>query len=181
MTTSVETIPGYIAGAWTIDQVHSDVSFSVRHLGIAKVRGRFDSFEGTIVTAENPLESSVNATIETASVNSNNTMRDDHIRNEDFLDAAGHPKLTFASTGIRAESPVVYQVDGNLTLRGVTKPVTLELELNGFGTGFDGSPIAGFTATTEISRGDFGITGGPAGAAVGDKIAIILEIEAKQA
>ncbi|MFE3201982.1 YceI family protein [Embleya sp. NPDC055664] len=181
MTTSVETIPGYIAGNWTIDPVHSDVSFSVRHLGVAKVRGRFDTFEGSIVTAENPLESSVTASIETASVNSNNKMRDDHIRNEDFLDTDGFPTLTFTSTGVRAESALVYQVDGDLTLRGVTKPVTLELELNGFGTGFDGSPVAGFTATTEISRSDFGVTGGAAGAAVGDKITIVLEIEAKQA
>ncbi|MYS87510.1 YceI family protein [Embleya scabrispora] len=180
MTTTVETIPGYVAGTWTIDQVHSDVSFSVRHLGVAKVRGRFDDFGGSIVTAENPLESSVTATIETASVNSNNKMRDDHIRNEDFLDTDNFPQLTFVSTGIRAESSVVYRIDGDLTLRGVTKPVTLELELNGFGTGFDGSPVAGFTATTEISRGDFGVTGGPAGAAVGDKITIVLEIEAKQ-
>ncbi|MFE3316199.1 YceI family protein, partial [Embleya sp. NPDC059213] len=128
MTTSVETIPGYVAGAWTIDQVHSDVSFSVRHLGVAKVRGRFDDFAGSIVTAENPLESSVTATIETASVNSNNKMRDDHIRNEDFLDTDTFPQLTFVSTGIRAESSVVYLVDGDLTLRGVTKQVTLELE-----------------------------------------------------
>ncbi|MFF7247097.1 YceI family protein [Embleya sp. NPDC008237] len=180
MTTTVETIPGYVAGTWTIDQVHSDVSFSVRHLGVAKVRGRFDDFGGSIVTAENPLESSVTATIETASVNSNNKMRDDHIRNEDFLDTDKFPQLTFVSTGIRAESSLVYRVDGDLTLRGVTKQVTLELELNGFGTGFDGNPVAGFTATTEISRGDFGVTGGPAGAAVGDKITIVLEIEAKQ-
>ncbi|MYW06351.1 YceI family protein [Streptomyces sp. SID3343] len=181
MTTSAETVPGYVAGKWTIDQVHSDVSFSVRHLGVAKVRGRFDAFEGSIVTAENPLESSVTATIETTSVNSNNGMRDDHIRNEDFLDVGNHPTMTFVSTALRAESAAVYQVDGDLTLRGVTKPVTLELELNGFGTGFDGSPVAGFTATTTISRGDFGVTGGAAGAAVGDKITIILEIEAKQA
>ncbi|MFI6586848.1 YceI family protein [Embleya sp. NPDC050493] len=179
MTTTAETIPGYVAGTWTIDQVHSDVSFSVRHLGVAKVRGRFDDFGGSIVTAENPLESSVTATIETASVNSNNKMRDDHIRNEDFLDTDKFPQLTFVSTGIRAESSLVYRVDGDLTLRGVTKQVTLELELNGFGTGFDGNPVAGFTATTEISRGDFGVTGGPAGAAVGDKITIVLEIEAK--
>ncbi|MET7302694.1 YceI family protein [Embleya sp. NPDC005575] len=180
MTTSVETIPGYVAGTWTIDQVHSDVSFSVRHLGVAKVRGRFDDFGGSIVTAENPLESSVTATIKTASVNSNNKMRDDHIRNEDFLDTDKFPELTFVSTGIHAESSVVYRIDGDLTLRDVTKRVSLELELNGFGTGFDGSPVAGFTATTEISRADFGVTGGPAGAAVGDKITIVLEIEAKQ-
>jgi len=180
MTTSVETIPGYITGTWTIDQVHSDVSFSVRHLGVAKVRGRFDKFSGTIVTAENPLESTVTATIETASVNSNNGMRDDHIRNGDFLDAEGHPELTFASTGLVAESATVFRVEGDLTLRGVTKPVTLELELNGFADGMDGNPIAGFTATTVINRSEFGVTGGPAGAALGEKVTIVLEIEAKQ-
>jgi polyisoprenoid-binding protein YceI len=181
MTTTTEVIPGYIAGTWTIDGVHSDVSFFVRHLGVSKVRGNFASFEGTIVTAEDPLESSVNAVIKTGSVNTNNESRDAHVRNEDFLDAEKYPEMTFTSTAVRAESPAVFQVDGELTLRGVTKTVTLELELNGFGTGFDGNPVAGFSAATEISRTDFGVTGGAAGAAVGDKIRIALEIEAVQA
>lgn len=180
MTTSVETIPGYIAGSWTIDPVHSDVSFSVRHLGVAKVRGRFDDFSGTIVTAENPLDSTVNATIKTASVDTNNGMRDDHVRSGDFLDAEGHPEMTFTSTGLVAESALKYRVQGDLTLRGVTKPVILELELNGFGDGMDGNPIAGFSATTVVNRSDFGVTGGAAGAGLGEKVTIVLEIEAKQ-
>ncbi|RKT55876.1 YceI family protein [Saccharothrix australiensis] len=178
MTTQTEQIPGYLAGTWAIDPVHSDVSFVVRHLGVSKVRGHFDTFEGTIVTAENPLESTVTAKIATASINTKNAQRDAHVKNEDFLDVENHPELTFTSTGVRAHGEG-YLVDGQLTLRGVTKPVTLELELNGFGDGMaEGSKVAGFSASTEISRKDFGVTGGPAGAAVGDKITILLEIEA---
>lgn len=178
---STEVISGYVAGKWTIDAVHSDVSFFVRHLGVSKVRGNFATFEGTIVTAEDPLQSTVSAVIKTASVSTNNEGRDTHVRSADFLDAEQFPDLTFTSTAIRAESAAVFQVDGELSLRGVTKPVTLELELNGFGTGFDGNAVAGFSAATEISRTEFGVTGGAAGAAVGDKIRIALEIEATQA
>ncbi|WP_309110649.1 YceI family protein [Saccharothrix sp.] len=177
MTTQTVQIPGYIAGTWAIDPVHSDVSFVVRHLGISKVRGHFDTFEGQIVTAENPLESSVTAKIETASINTKNEARDAHVRNEDFLDVEKYPELTFTSTGVRANGEG-FVVDGELTLRGVTKAVELELELNGFGDGFEGAKVAGFSASTEISRKDFGVTGGAAGAAVGDKITILLEIEA---
>jgi polyisoprenoid-binding protein YceI len=180
MTTQTEAIPGYVAGTWTIDSVHSDVSFFVRHLGVSKVRGHFGAFEGTIVTGENPLESSVTAVIKTGSVNTNNESRDAHVRNVDFLDTDTYPEMTFTSTGVRAESAAVFQVDGELSLHGVTRTVTLELELNGFGTGFDGNAVAGFSAATEISRSDFGVTGGAAGAAVGDKIKIALEIEAAQ-
>jgi polyisoprenoid-binding protein YceI len=103
------------------------------------------------------------------------------VRSADFLDVEQFPELTFASSSIRAKSSEVFEVDGNLTLHGVTKTVTLALELNGFGTGFDGNAVAGFSAATEISRGDFGVTGGAAGAAVGDKIRIALEIEAAKA
>ncbi|HEY5832926.1 YceI family protein [Streptomyces sp.] len=181
MTTQTEVIPGYVAGTWTIDSVHSDISFYVRHLGVSKVRGHFGEFEGTIVTAEDPLQSSVTAVIRTASVDTGNETRDAHVRNADFLDVEQFPEMTFTSTAIRAESAAVFQVDGELTLHGVTKPVTLELELNGFGTGFDGNALAGFSAATEISRSDFGVTGGAAGAAVGDKIRIALEIEAAAA
>jgi polyisoprenoid-binding protein YceI len=180
MTTQTETIDGYVAGTWTIDAVHSDVSFYVRHLGVSKVRGHFATFEGTIVTAENPLESTVNAVIKTNSVSTNNEMRDNHVRGEDFLDVEKFPELTFSSTGIRQKTAELFEVDGDLTLHGVTKPVTLQLELNGFGTHYEGHPIAGFSAATEISRSDFGVTGGAAGAAVSDKIKIALEIEAAQ-
>ncbi|MEU4805256.1 YceI family protein [Actinosynnema sp. NPDC023587] len=177
MTSQTAQIPGYLVGTWAIDPVHSDVSFVVRHLGVSKVRGHFDTFEGTIVTAANPLDSTVNATISTASVNTKNEQRDAHVKGEDFLDAEKFPELTFASSAVRANGEG-FLVEGELSLRGVTRAVTLELELNGFGEGFEGAKVAGFSASTDISRKAFGVTGGPAGAAVGDKITILLEIEA---
>ena len=181
MTTQTDVIDGYVAGTWTIDTVHSDVSFYVRHLGISKVRGHFTEFTGTVVTAENPLESTVNAVIRTGSVSTDNEARDAHVRSADFLDVDSFPEMTFTSGAVRAKSSEVFELDGELTLRGVTKTVTLQLELNGFGTHYEGHPIAGFSAATEISRTEFGVTGGAAGAAVGDKIRIALEIEATQA
>ncbi|MET9218884.1 YceI family protein [Streptomyces sp. NPDC088197] len=180
MSSQTEVIDGYVAGKWTIDAVHSDVSFYVRHLGVSKVRGSFDSFEGTIETAENPVDSKVSAVIKTTSVSTNNEMRDNHVRSADFLDVEKFPELTFTSTAIRPKTSELFEVDGDLTLHGVTKTVTLQLELNGFGTAPQGHAIAGFSAATEISRSDFGVTGGAAGAAVSDKIRIALEIEAAQ-
>jgi polyisoprenoid-binding protein YceI len=180
MTSQTEVIDGYVAGTWTIDAVHSDVSFYVRHLGVSKVRGNFETFEGTIVTGENPLDSKVEAVIKTASLNTKNQMRDDHVRGDDFLAVDQFPDMTFTSTAIRPKTAELFEIDGDLTLKGVTKPVTLQLELNGFGTHYEGHAIAGFSAATEINRSDFGVTGGAAGAAVGEKIRIALEIEATQ-
>ncbi|MBP2705430.1 YceI family protein [Microbispora sp. RL4-1S] len=179
MNTPVALIPDYVTGTWSIDHVHSDVAFTVRHLGVAKVRGRFDAFEGQIVTAENPLESSVQATIQSSSISTGSGQRDDHIRTADFLDVENHPTLTFVSTGVRSDGEA-YLLDGELTIRGITKPVTLNLEINGFGTGFDGKPVVGFSATTEVNRSDFEITAGPAGAIVGEKVKITLEVEANK-
>ncbi|SFF44437.1 Polyisoprenoid-binding protein YceI [Actinacidiphila alni] len=181
MSSQTEVIDGYVAGKWTIDAVHSDVSFFVRHLGVSKVRGSFATFEGTIETAENPLDSKVEAVIKTTSVSTNNEMRDNHVRSADFLDVEQFPEMTFTSTAIRPQTAELFEVDGELTLHGVTKTVTLKLELNGFGTHYEGHAIAGFSAATEISRSEFGVTGGAAGAAVSDKIRIALEIEATQA
>ena len=180
--TDFKTVPQHITGTWVIDPVHSDVSFSVRHLVVSKVRGRFGAFSGTIVTAEDPLASSVNATIELASIDTGNADRDAHVRSADFLDVEQYPELVYKSTGVRAEGDD-YIVDGELTLHGVTRPVTLALEVNGFQpvTPF-GDTRAGFSATAEIDRQDFGITfnmpleGG--GLGLGNKIAIHLEIEA---
>ncbi|MFF0725880.1 YceI family protein [Streptomyces sp. NPDC004134] len=178
MTTHADRIPAYETGTWTIDPVHSDVSFVVRHLGVTRVRGTFDHVEGTIVTHEDPLQSEVNAVIQTTSVNTRNDMRDDHVRTADFLDVETYPEMTFKSTGIR-EKDGVYLIDGDLSLRGVTRPVTLETEVGGFAPGQqEGSKVVGFSASTEISRSDYGVTGGAAGAAVSDKIKITLDIEA---
>ncbi|MCO1659932.1 YceI family protein [Pseudonocardia humida] len=172
------TTTTFRTGTWSIDPVHSSVSFTARHLGVAKVRGTFDAFEGTVTTAADPRRSSVVATIRTASVNTRNSQRDGHLRSRDFLDVAAYPTMAFRSTAIRPRDGETVLVDGELTLRGVTRPVTLAVEVGGFADGPNGSTVAGFSATTEIDRTDFGVTGGPAGAIVSDRIRIALEIEA---
>ena len=103
MTETAVEIPGYVAGTWTIDPVHSEVSFVVRHMMVSKVRGRFDAFDGTITTASDPLQSTVTATVDLSSVNTGNETRDNHIRSADFFDVEKHPTMTFRSTGVRAE------------------------------------------------------------------------------
>jgi polyisoprenoid-binding protein YceI len=180
MTTAIQ-IPGYVVGTWVIDQAHTDISFSVRHLMVSKVRGQFRTFEGTLQTAENPLESSVTATIDLTSIDTNNEQRDGHIKSKDFFEVETYPTMTYRSTGVRTHGDA-FVLDGELDLHGVTKSVPLALELNGFGPDGYGGTRVGFSATTEINRRDFGIDismpldGG--GAVVGDKISITLEVEA---
>jgi polyisoprenoid-binding protein YceI len=181
MTSTAIQIPGYVVGTWDIDPVHSTVGFSVRHMMVSKVRGYFRDFSGEIVTAANPAESSVTATIDMNSIDTRQEQRDAHIRSADFFDVSNHGQMTFRSTGVRAEGEDWF-VEGDLTLKGITKPVTLALELNGFGPDAYGGTRAGFSGKTEISRKAFGVDidmpmdGG--GAVVGDKINIELEIEA---
>ena len=181
MTETQIQIPGYLAGRWTVDPVHSYVGFVIKHMMVSKVRGRFTEIEASIVTTADPLESSVTATIQAGSIDTNNAMRDDHIRSADFFDAANHPTLSFASTGIRHLDGQFF-IDGNLTIRGVTKPVTLQVETPEFGPNPQGGTKAGFSATTEVNRNDFGVSyNGPipgGGMALGDKVQIVLEIEA---
>jgi polyisoprenoid-binding protein YceI len=186
MTTEVVEIPGYVAGTWAIDPVHSDVGFVIRHLMVSKVRGRLATFEGQIVTADNPLDSSVTASIDLSSIDTGNQQRDDHIRSADFFEVEKYPTMTYRSTGLRRDGDD-FVLDGQLSLKGVTQPVPLKLEVNGFGPDpFAADPEAGrragFTATGEINRMDFGVSyNGPVpggGVALGDKVQIILEIEA---
>jgi polyisoprenoid-binding protein YceI len=184
MTTSsatTTTVPGYVAGTWTIDPVHSEVGFAVRHMMVSKVRGKFKTFSGELVTGENPLDSSVTAEIDLASIETGAEQRDDHIRSADFFEVETYPTMTYRSTGVRADGDD-YVVDGELTLKGVTKQVPLTLELNGFGPDPYGGTRAGFTATTEINRRDFNVNfSAPmqnGGMVVADKVTIHLEIEA---
>src|SRR6202161_626895 len=114
--TSVE-IPGYIAGTWAIDPVHSEVSFVVRHMMISKVRGRFDTFEATIFTAEGPPESTVTASVDLSSISTGQEQRDAHIRSADFFEVEKYPTMTFASTGVRVDGSN-FLLDGDLTLKG---------------------------------------------------------------
>ena len=180
---AVVQTPGFVAGTWEIDPVHSEVSFVVRHMVVSKVRGRFDRFTGTIVTNDDLDRSSVSATIESSSINTNDPNRDSHVRSADFLDVERFPSITFRSTTVRADRSA-YFVDGELTIHGVTRPVTLEMEVNGFTPDPWGGMRAGFSASTEINRLDFGVSyNGPIPGAknamvLSDKVTINLEVEA---
>jgi polyisoprenoid-binding protein YceI len=175
-------IPGYVAGTWDIDPVHSEVGFSVRHMAVSKVRGRFDKFEGVIVTSEDPLSSTVTATIDATSINTNNEQRDGHIKSADFFEVEAHPTWTFTTTGVKADGDD-YLLTGDLTIKGVTKPVTLKLEVSGVGPDAYGGTRIGFSAAGEINRNDFGVSfngpipGVPGGVIVSDKVSLHLEIE----
>ena len=182
MTSAATTsIPGYLAGTWDIDTSHSDVSFTVRHMMVSKVRGRFGAFSGEIVTGNDLADSSVTATIDATSIDTNNEQRDGHIRSADFFDVENHPRWTFRSIGVRVDGGDL-AVDGELTIKGVTRPVSLALEINGFGPDAWGGTRAGFSASTTIDRNDYGVDikmpldGG--GVVVSDKVQIALEIEA---
>lgn len=182
MTITAEQIPGYRVGTWEVDPTHSEVSFSVRHLAISKVKGRFEKFRATFETAENPLDSKVTASAEVASVNTNEPKRDEHLRTSDFFLAEKYPTIDFVSTGVREENGEFF-VDGDLTMRGVTKPVAFDFEFGGFGEDPYGNYKAGFTATAVVRREDFGLdwnaplekTGGML---VGSDVTITLEVQA---
>jgi polyisoprenoid-binding protein YceI len=168
------------AGTWAIDPVHSSIAFSVRHLLVSKVRGQFKAFSGAVVIGEDGTPS-VSAEIAIDSVDTGNEQRDAHLKAADYFDVEQHPTATFASTGVR-QSGEGYVLDGVFTLKGIAKPVSLDLEFNGTNAGMGHGEVAGFTASVVLSRKDFGIdvdmpleTGGTV---VGDKVTITLEIEA---
>jgi polyisoprenoid-binding protein YceI len=181
MSTTAVEIPGYTTGRWRIDPGHSDVAFTVRHMMVSKVRGHFTRIEGELVLASDPLTSTVTATIDLSSIDTNNPQRDDDLRSANFLEIQAHPTMTYRSTGIR-HGEDGFDVDGELSLHGVTRQVPLALVVNGFTRDPYGGTRAGFSATAEIDRKDFGITanipmdGG--GVVIGDRIQIYIEIEA---
>jgi polyisoprenoid-binding protein YceI len=183
MTTAPSTT-GLSAGTWTIDPVHSSIGFSVRHLMVSKVRGTFATFGGAITVADDGTPS-VTAEIAVDSVSTNNEQRDAHIKSADFFDVDKHPTATFTSSMVR-DNGDRYVLDGDLTLKGVTRPVSLDVEFYGVNPGMGHGEVAGFEASVVLNRKDFGIdidmpleTGG---AVVGDKVTVTIEIEAlKQA
>ncbi len=168
------------AGTWQLDPAHSSVTFSVRHMMVSKVRGRFDSFSAEIVTADDARQSSVTATVDMASVDTHDAKRDDHLRTSDFFDIANHPTMTFRSTSIECDGDGV-RVAGELTIRGVTRPVTFGVDVGGVASDPWGNTKAGFTAAASISRKDFGLEYNAAletgGVLIGDKVDIDLDIE----
>jgi polyisoprenoid-binding protein YceI len=181
MTAETVEIPGYVAGTWDIDPVHSHIGFVARHLMVSKVRGNFSTFEGQIVTAEDPLQSSATATIDTTSFDTGNEQRNNDVKSENFLDVANHPQMTYRSTGVRKQGDD-YVVTGDLTIKGVTRPVELTVEVNGFGPDPYGGTRAGFSASGEINRNDYGISFNMAlptgGVMISEKIQLTIEVEA---
>jgi len=177
MTTSVTEIPGYVAGTWDIDPVHSHIGFEARHMFISKVRGHFETFEGQIITAPDPLQSSATLTVQMNSVTTGNQTRDDDLRSDNFFAAATYPVMTYRSTAIRHDGHG-FVLDGELTVRGVTRPVSLTFEINGFATDPGGGATrAGFSVSGEINRMDFGVCSPvpDGGGLASDKVRIDIE------
>lgn len=183
MTTQIAPVHPEV-GTWAIDPTHTVVGFSVRHLMASKVRGSFKTFSGTIAIGDAPEASSVEVSIDASSIDTGVDDRDAHLRSGDFLDIETFPSLDFKSTGVRANGNG-YHVDGELTIRGVSKPVTLDLDYLGVMTDPWGNDKAMFSAVTEIDREQWGLTWNQAleagGWLVGKKIAIELEVQAAKA
>ncbi len=177
------TVPA--AGTYTIDASHSVVEFVVRHLGLAKVRGSFNEFEGSIVVAENVEDSKVDVVITAASIDTRDEGRDNHLRSPDFLNTDANPTLEFHSTAVRRKGSQ-WLVDGDLAVAGQTRPVTLTVDFEGSAVDPWGGTRIGFAAETKVNREDFGLTWNQAletgGWLVGKEVKIELGVEAiKQA
>jgi polyisoprenoid-binding protein YceI len=171
-------------GTWNVDAAHSRVGFTVRHLMVSKVRGSFTAFSGAVTVGEDKLASSVVAEVQMASIATGDDNRDNHLRTGDFFDVAAHPTMTFRSTGITADGGD-YLLAGELTIKGITKSVTFELEFEGVSPDPWGGTRAGFSAETEISRKDWGLeynavleTGG---VVISDKVKLELDIQVVKA
>ncbi len=162
---------------YAIDTGHSSVKFSIRHF-VAKTTGNFSEFEGTLsVDRDDLTKSNVTATIQIPSVDTDSAKRDAHLQQDDYFDAANHPLMTFTSTTWAAtDKENTFKVTGDLTIREITKPVTLDVELLGFGEGMRGAYLSGWEAKTTLDRTEWGITGGQP--AVGNEVEVTINIEA---
>lgn len=176
---TVNTTTQVATGTYTIDASHSQLGFSVRHAGVSKVRGRMTGFEGTFTVTDPISEAVVKATIDASTVDTGNTQRDQHLIGADFWNAAETGAWAFNSTAVSGNTDEL-TIHGDLTINGVTKPVSLAAELDGYGPGPAGETRAAYTAKTAISRKEFGLSWNVAleggGVLVGDKVSIELEI-----
>lgn len=173
------------AGVYTVDPVHSNVNFIARHLVASKVRGQFSDFAGTITIGDSLATSSAEATVQAASISTNNEMRDNHLKSADFLEQETYPTLTFKSTSITPKSGDEYTLVADVTIKGVTKSVTFDLEYLGSNPGMaPNSTVVGFEARAEIDRRDFGVnfegTLENGSLVVGNKVVLELTVEASK-
>lgn len=168
------------AGAYAFDKSHTTLGFVARHM-ISKVRGRFTEFDGEVTIGERVEDSSVTVEIKAASISTDSEQRDGHLRGDDFFDVETYPNLTFTSTGFRISQANAFELDGQLTIKDVTNPVTLRGEFLGSGPGLQGGTLAAFSAQTTINREDWDLTWNVAvetgGLLVGKKIDIVLDVE----
>lgn len=175
----VNNIP---AGTWQVDATHSEVGFSVKHLMISKVKGRFKDFEGTFVTGENPLEGQVNGKISVASVDTNDSGRDGHLQSGDFFDAENYPTIDFVSTKITADGGDDFTLEGTITIHGVSQPITLKGEFGGVTVDGYGQTKAAAELKGKLSRGAHGLTWNSTlekgGVLVSDDVTLTLDIQA---
>ena len=185
-TTAAPATLADLAGTWTIDASHTRIGFVARHAMITKVRGAFNEFDGTAVVDGADLSRSTAAlTIKAASIDTRNEQRDGHLRSNDFLAMDEFPEITFTSTGVRQTGATSLELTGDLTIKGVTKSVTVPFEFEGVATDPFGNVRAGFEGSVTISRSDYGITWNAAletgGVLVSDKIVLELEVSAIKA
>ena len=176
MTITTASITALPTGTWTVDPAHTEVGFTARHLMVTKVRGQFKDVEGTVTVAEPFSASQVQATVKLASVDTGSADRDAHLKGADFFDVENNPEMTFVSTEVSEDT-----LKGDLTIKGVTRPVEFDLEFGGVATDPWGNTKAGFEATTEINRKDWGLEWNVAleggGVLVSEKIKINLDIQ----
>lgn len=157
MTTQTTTRPSLDTGTWILDPDHTKIGFVAKHLMVSKVRGHFDEFDSNIEVAENLTDTKVEVSLDAASITTGAADRDGHLRSGDFLDVENYPKLTFTSTDIRQEGDI-WKVTGDLTIRGETRPITLDVEYEGTATDPWGNEHVGFNASAKLVREDWGLT-----------------------
>jgi polyisoprenoid-binding protein YceI len=173
---------GTTTSVWTIDAAHAELGFAVRHLMLSTVRGRFGAVTGTVLVDENdPKSSKIDVTVDVASIDTRQEMRDNHLRSADFFDAANHPTMHFVSTRIEGDVSKTFKVIGDLTIRGTTRQVALDVTLEGRAKDPWGNDRAGFSATGQINRHDFGLNWNQAleagGVTVGAEVKLTLDVE----
>ena len=167
---------------WTLDPTHSEIQFKVRHLMVSNVTGKFNSFEGKVETVGDDFSNaSVSFSADIDSITTGNEQRDGHLKSADFFDAENHPKMTFQSTDVKKISDDEYEIKGDLTIRGVTKPVTLKAEYGGQMGDFYGNTKAGFELTGTIKRKEFGLSWDAVteagGVVVSDDVKLLLNVQ----